>query len=115
MFTGFVLAQIIIAVSIVVVWVFRFDNVVKEFKHFGLPDLVRSLVGATKISLATLLVVGIWHEELVGFSALFMAILMLCAQVAHFKVRNPWYKFMPSLVLLVLSIFLAFSHLESIT
>ena len=44
-----VLAQIIIALSIVVVWVFRFDNIVQEFKQYGLPDLVRNMVGATKI------------------------------------------------------------------
>ena len=48
-------AQLIIAVSIVIVWVFRFDNIVVEFKQYGLSDLVRSMVGASKISLATLL------------------------------------------------------------
>ena len=53
-------AQLIIAVSIVVVRVFRFDNIVVEFKQYGLSDLVRSMVGASKISLATLLVVGIF-------------------------------------------------------
>ena len=47
-------AQLIIAVSIVIVWVFRFDNIVVEFKQYGLSDLVRSMVGASKISLATL-------------------------------------------------------------
>ena len=54
-------AQIIIAISIAVVWVFRFDNIVKEFNQYGLSDLMRSLVGAAKISLATLLVAGIWY------------------------------------------------------
>ena len=52
-------AQLIIAVSIIIVWVFRFDNIVVEFKQYGLSDLVRSMVGASKISLATLLV---WLE-----------------------------------------------------
>ena len=41
-------AQLIIAVSIVIVWVFRFDNIVVEFKQYGLSDLVRSVVGASK-------------------------------------------------------------------
>ena len=58
-------AQLIIAVSIVIVWVFRFDNIVVEFKQYGLSDLVRSMVGASKISLATLLVVGIFYQKLV--------------------------------------------------
>ena len=66
-------AQLIIAVSIVIVWVFRFDNIVVEFKQYGLSDLVRSMVGASKISLATLLVVGIFYQKVVFFSALLMA------------------------------------------
>ena len=55
-------SQIIIAVSILIVWVFRFDNIVVEFKQYGLSDLIRSMVGAAKISLATLLVVGIFYN-----------------------------------------------------
>ena len=29
------LSQIVIAASILIVWVFRFDNIVIEFNHFG--------------------------------------------------------------------------------
>lgn len=75
-----ILAQLIIASSIVVVWVFRFDNIVKEFKQYGLPDLVRNMVGATKIALATLLVAGIWFPQLVLVPTLIMALLMVGAQ-----------------------------------
>jgi hypothetical protein len=110
-----IIAQIIIALSIVVVWVFRFDNIVKEFKQYGLPDLVRTMVGATKIALATLLIVGIWYPSLVVIPALLMAFLMLCAQVAHIKVKNPWHKYLPSLFLLVLSLFIAGAYAGVIT
>ncbi len=102
-------AQIIIAISIAVVWVFRFDNIVKEFNQYGLSDLMRSLVGAAKISLATLLVAGIWYAELVFYPAILMAFLMVCAQWAHFKVKNPFSKHIPSLVLLLLSLFVAWA------
>lgn len=104
------LAQLIIAISILIVWVTRFDNIVKEFKQYGLSSLARSAVGATKIALATLLVTGIWYPELVLIPALFMAFLMLCAQGAHFKVKNRWQKHVPSLVLLVLCLFVAGVH-----
>jgi hypothetical protein len=100
-------AQVIIALSIVVVWVFRFDNIVTEFKQYGLPDLVRTMVGAAKIALATLLIAGIWYSDLVVVPALLMAFLMLCAQVAHIKVKNPWHKYVPSFLLLLLSLFVA--------
>lgn len=102
-----VIAQLIIAVSIVIVWVFRFDNIVKEFKQYGLSDLTRTMVGSTKIALATLLVAGIWYPSLVLIPALMMAFLMLGAQYSHFKVKNPWQKRMPSLFLLLLCLFVA--------
>lgn len=101
-------AQIIVAFSIVIVWVFRYDNIIKEFKQYGLSDLVRVLVGSTKIVLATLLVVGIWYQSLVLLPAVFMAFLMLSAQYFHFKAKNPWDKRLPSLVLLAMCIFIAF-------
>jgi L-serine dehydratase len=81
------LIQILIAVSIWVVWVGRFDNIVKEFEHFGYPVWFRSLVGAVKISLAALLVAGIWFPSLVFYSAASMAmqsmIGLICDPVAN--------------------------------
>ncbi|MCC5929621.1 MAG: DoxX family protein [Cyclobacteriaceae bacterium] len=101
------IAQIIVAVSIVIVWVFRYDNIVKEFKQYGLSDLTRTMVGSAKIALATLLVAGIWYPSLVLIPTVLMAILMISAQYFHFKVNNPWQKRMPSLFLLVLCILIA--------
>lgn len=101
------LAQAIVAISIVIVWVFRFDNIVKEFKQYGLSDLTRTVVGSAKIILATLLVAGIWYPSLVLIPALMMAFLMISAQYFHFKVKNPWQKRMPSLFLLLLCLFIA--------
>jgi hypothetical protein len=83
-----VIAQLIVAVSVLVVWV-RFDNIVKEFKQYELSDLTRMIVGATKIASAIA-----YRGYLVSFisanSALVIAFLMLSAQYFHFKVNNPW-------------------------
>jgi len=106
------LAQVIVAISVAYVWIFRFDNVVKEFKQFGLSDLTRNLVGASKISLATLLVAGIWYSSLVFIPAILMGLLMIGAQYFHFKISNPFMKHLPSLILLVLSAFIAFSSIQ---
>lgn len=100
-------AQLIVAFSIVIVWVFRFDNIVKEFNQYGLNSLTRTSVGAAKIVLATLLVVGIWNPLLVPIPALLMGLLMLSAQYFHFKVKNPFRKRLPSLFLLLLCLFIA--------
>jgi hypothetical protein len=102
------LSQIIVTVSVVYVWTFRFHNVLKEFKQFGLSDLTRNIVGATKISLATLLVAGIWHPSLVLIPSILMGLLMVGAQYFHFKISNPFIKHLPSLILLVLSSFIAY-------
>ena len=102
-----ILAQLIIAIAILIVWVFRFDNIVVEFKQYDISDLVRSMVGASKIALATLLVVGVFYKEVVFISALLMAFLMVCAQIAHIKVKNPLSKYIPSFLLLILSLFVA--------
>ncbi len=102
-----VIAQIIVAAAVIFVWVFRFDNIEKEFKQYGLNDQIRTLVGATKISLATLLIAGIWYPALVFIPAVIMGFLMIAAQYYHFKIHNPWNKHFPSLFLLLLCIFIA--------
>ena len=102
-----VVAQVIVALSIFYVWIFRFSNIVKEFNQYGLNDLTRSLVGAAKISLSTLLVAGIWYPSLILIPSLLIALLMLSAQYFHFKAGNPWIKHVPSLILLLLCLFIA--------
>jgi hypothetical protein len=104
------IVKVVIALSILFVWVFRFDNIVKEFKQYELSDLMRTMVGTSKIVLATLLVVSIWHSEYVLLSAAAMGFLMIVAQYFHFKVKNPWHKFMPSLFLLTLCIYLVYQN-----
>ncbi len=49
-----------------------------------------------------MLVVGIWYAPVVPLAAAGMGIFMLAAQYFHFKVRNPFIKKLPSLILFVL-------------
>ena len=108
-------AQVIVALSVGFVWIFRFDNIVKEFHQYGLSDLTRTMVGNAKIILATLLVVGIWYPALVLGAAVGMGFFMLAAQYFHFKVNNPWSKRLPSLLLLVLCVSIAAVSLNLIS
>jgi len=105
------LAQITVAISVVYVWTFRFNNVLKEFEQFGLSDLTRNIVGTTKIALATLLVAGVWYSSLVLIPSILMGLLMIGAQYFHFKISNPFIKHLPSLILLALSVFIAYSSI----
>lgn len=101
------LAQVVVAVSVLFVWVFRQANIAGEFQSFGLGDLTRSAVGAFKIALATLLLAGLWFPVLVLASSSLMGLMMVAAQFFHARAGSPWVRRFPSLVLLGLCVFLA--------
>ncbi len=101
------LAQVVIAISVIFVWVFRLENIEREFREYGIPDLVRNVVGASKIAAATLLLAGLWYPSLVFGPAVVMAVLMVCAQIAHARARHAWHKYAASFLLLLLSVFVA--------
>ena len=99
--------QIIVSVSVLYIWIFRYDNIVLEFKHYGYSDVIRNFVGASKISISVILILGIWYQEFVIYASLSMAFFMFCAQLSHLKVKNPLLKFVPSFVFLLMSLFIA--------
>ena len=102
-----IISQLIVAISVLFVWIFRFHNVEKEFKQFGLSVTIRSAVGASKIALATLLLVGLCQPSYVFYSSISMGFFMLSAQYFHFKVKNPIQKRIPSLIFLSLCVYIA--------
>ena len=106
MFELSLLFQIIVSVSVFIVWTFRYDNVETEFKEFGYSNLLRNIVGALKISSSTLLIAGIWYTDLIIFGSISMSFFMLCAQISHFKVKNAVIKFLPSLIFLLMSLYI---------
>jgi len=106
------LAQMVLALSVAYVWIFRYDNVVKEFRQFELNDLTRNFVGVTKIALATLLVAGIWYTSLVQIPSVLMGLFMISAQYFHFKIKNPFIKHLPSLILLILCAVIALGSIQ---
>ena len=102
MFLISTLAQLAVATSIFIVWIFRFHNVEREFQEFGLSTTIRNGVGVAKTSLSSLLVLGIWYQELVLWPALLLAFFMICAQYFHYSVANSLRKRLPSFCLLAL-------------
>ena len=106
------LAQLVLALSVAYVWIFRFHNVVKEFIQFELNDITRNFVGVSKIALSTLLVAGIWYPALVQIPAVLMGLFMIAAQYFHFRIKNPFIKHLPSLILLILCAVIAFGSIQ---
>ena len=112
-------AQITIALSIYNVWFFRFnkptryrgknaDTMKDEFNSYGLPDYFVWLIGFLKVSLATLLVIGIYINSLVFPASVGMAILMVGAIAMHIKVKDEMIKSLPATIFLFLSLSVAF-------
>ena len=99
--------QLIVSISVFFVWIFRYDNIVVEFKVYGYSDLLRNFVGVAKTSTSTLLILGLWYNEITIYASLSMAFFMLCAQLSHIKVKNPFIKFVQSLIFLIMSLFIA--------
>ena len=106
--------QLIIALGIVNVWVIRRDratgfrpegaaNISEEFARYGFSDSFRKVIGATKLFLAGLLVIGIAYAPLAIAAAAGLVLLMSGAVAAHIKVRDPLVKSVPALLMLAMS------------
>jgi uncharacterized membrane protein YphA (DoxX/SURF4 family) len=99
--------QAFVAASIVFVWVVRYANIVEEFTRYGLPDWLRDLVGILKITFSLMLLIGIERLPLAFVGGIGIAVLMGAAFVTHLRVKNPLFKMLPSLTLMVLSVVIA--------
>ncbi len=65
------------------------------------------MIGTLKVSLALLLLFGIWFSPLTRPSAIGISILMLGAVVMHLKVKDPIKKALPAASVLLLAIIVA--------
>lgn len=112
--------QLIIAVSIFNVWILRFGkptswrggsakSMKEEFEAYGLPEWFMKLIGFLKLTLAALLIAGIFVPDFIKPAAIGMAVLMFGAIVMHIKVKDTPIKSFPALTFLVLSIILIFA------
>ena len=105
--------KILVATSIYFVWVVRYDNILKEFKEFGLPDWLRDLTGILKMSFAAMLLFGTLDNTLNIVGSLGIAGLMICAQATHFRCGTPAFRRLPSLTLLTISLVILYCSYQA--
>jgi hypothetical protein len=60
------------------------------------------LIGFLKLSLAVLLILGIWFPNLIDICAFLMGCLMIGAIFVHFKINDPFIKSIPAFIMLTL-------------
>jgi DoxX-like family len=82
-------------------------NMQEEFAVYGLPTWFMYAIGSVKVLLALALIAGTWRPGFIQPSALAMTALMTGAVVMHIKVKDNFKKTFPSLVMLILSLFVA--------
>jgi uncharacterized membrane protein YphA (DoxX/SURF4 family) len=99
--------QALVAASIFFVWVVRYDNIIQEFKQYGLPDWLRDLVGILKLTLSLFMLIGIERQPFAVVGGVGIVILMGAAVATHLRVKNPIFKMLPSLTLLTFSALIA--------
>ncbi len=120
MFSLKTVAQLIVALGLLNVWVIRFNKLTpfrggqatsmkEEFAVYGLPGLALYLVGGLKVLAAVLLIAGLWIPALVPPAAAVVSALMVGAIVMHLKVSDPMLKSVPALSVLALSLFICFA------
>ena len=116
----YTLTSFFVAILVSNVWLFRFNketpyrggnakNMIEEFAEYGLDLNIMYLVGALKIIASIGLIIGLLKTKISVYSSLLMAILMTGAIYFHFKISDPAIKYLPSVLMLLCSIFIYFS------
>ena len=85
--------KVVAGVAIFFVWVVRYDNIKKEFEHYGLPKWVRDVVGILKISFVA--IIQFQDPEYVRMGSL--------------GITSPFIKYIPSVAMLGISLIILFS------
>ena len=112
----------VVSFTIINVWLFRSNkstlyrggnasNLYEEFEVYGLSDYFL-IIGIIKVSLAVLLLVGVFYKKLTLFSASGIAIMMLVAAYFHFSVGDELIKALPSSAMLLSCIIIIYSSLK---
>ena len=112
--------SLFVSILVTNVWLFRFNketpyrggnanNMIEEFAVYGLDINMMYLIGSLKIIASVGLIIGLFKTKISVYSSLLMAILMTGAIYFHFKISDPAIKYLPSVLMLLCSIFIYFS------
>ena len=110
--------EIIVGLGILNVWLLRSGRATayrggnaktmrEEFAAYGLPAWSFVVIGVLKVTLALALLFAVWNPQLAQPAAIGLGALMLGAFVMHLKVKDPFSKAVPSLVVLSMCVAIA--------
>ena len=110
--------KLVVSLGILNVWVLRRDRTTdyrgqsaqtlrEEFAVYGLPAWVFSVIGVTKVVLATALLLSLWLPDLAQPSAIVLGLIMVVAFAMHLKVKDAAIKSVPALAVLAMCVGIA--------
>ncbi len=119
MYYVIVALQVIVGLSLLNVWLVQYNkptkyrggdaqNILEEFKIYGLPEWSCYVVGTIKVMLALLLIAGIWFPALKQPAALGLAILLAGSILMHVKIKDPLIKSFPAALFLLMCLVIVF-------
>ena len=114
------LSILIVSSTIINVWLFRYDkesvyrggdatNMLEEFYVYGLNETFLYVVGTIKVFSALILLIGIFYDKLIFFSASLISGFMTAAIFMHLKVGDELIKSLPASIILLLSLVIVYS------
>ena len=119
-----VILKLIIALSLLNVWVVRFDkespfrggdsnSMMEEFKVYGLPKVFMYSIGLYKVLFSLFLIFSIFFgskfDQTVYMGLVFLSFIMAGSVIMHLRVNDPLKKSIPALAILFLSILVLLS------
>ncbi|MBC7466961.1 MAG: DoxX family protein [Bdellovibrio sp.] len=113
--------QIIIALGLLNVWFLRNSKstayrggsaktLKEEFAAYGLPVFAYYIVGTLKIGSAISLIAGLQNSKVTLIASTIIVVLMIGALSMHLKAKDPFKKSIPALLMLIMSLFVAYSN-----
>lgn len=107
--------QALVAAAVIFVWVVRYANIVDEFQQYQLPGWLRDLVGIFKVTFVIMLLIGIERGRFAVVGGIGIAILMGAAVITHLRVKNPVFKMLPAVTLMICSVAITWINYRLLT
>jgi phosphoglycerol transferase MdoB-like AlkP superfamily enzyme len=92
--------KIIVTVSILFVWIVRYDNIKREFMDYKFPSWFRDFIGILKISFSLMLHSNYSQVVLIGSFGILT--LMIGAVFTHIKNRSIFRKYIASVAMFII-------------
>ncbi|WP_405351846.1 DoxX family protein [Nonlabens sp. Asnod3-H03] len=108
----------VVAISLLNVWLLQFNkatkwrggnaqNMIEEFRVYGLPAWMCYAVGFFKVTLSLLLIASIWYSNLENMAAIGLALLLSGSISMHIRIKDPMFKSIPAAIFLAMCLIIA--------